>query len=485
MVEKPRIAMKQNSRISKLLGTSDPLIRALIIVGAFLRLVVAVVNGEANDDHMSVIRTIADQNRFPATNELWEAFQPKLYHTTVAMALKLSPFRAPWADIRIAQIISAAASVLTLLALAAFLRDSGISRKGQRIGVALAATTAGLVAIGGQATNDSFVILFASLALIQGCAYFRAPTLAALTRFAVCTALAVLSKGNGLVLLIAATSAFLGPLFIREASPVPSRRRVALQTACFLVLTLGPIGLFGPYRDRARAEGSPFATNLRHSPLPALFAESIVDRPGLTSLAHGLATFRLLDLLAHPKSTDHRTRYPRHRTSLWSRAYAQTVFAQFESWPPTWETKSAAVLTLGRVLLILGLAPLALLTWGLVSVTWRTIKILLPRNFNRDSWSQLFLVLCAWGYLAFAAAYAVKLRDFSSMKAIFIYPAIVAFIWIIATTVDSLEIRLDDGSWLKTGLPPLIAAFVVASCLDVISLVYQLSVFAKLGFDRL
>ena len=60
-----------------------------------------------------------------------------------------------------------------------------------------------LVGIGSQATNDTFVILFGTLSLFWGVRFFDAMSWRALFGMSGFAALAVLSKGNGLVVLLA------------------------------------------------------------------------------------------------------------------------------------------------------------------------------------------------------------------------------------------------------------------------------------------
>jgi hypothetical protein len=57
---------------------------AVLALAIVLRIAGAALNYEANDDHMAVVRIIAHEHRLPADDEEWEAFQPKLYHATVA-----------------------------------------------------------------------------------------------------------------------------------------------------------------------------------------------------------------------------------------------------------------------------------------------------------------------------------------------------------------------------------------------------------------
>jgi hypothetical protein len=141
---------------------------AVLALGILLRLYLAVVNSEANDDHLTVIRIIADEHRLPRLRDAWEGFQPKLYHVTVAFLWDLSPIHSVGVQIRIAQLVSCAAGIATLFVLRRALIRRGLSQPMRVLAFALVALNPKLCGLNAQATNDSFVILFATLALDQG-----------------------------------------------------------------------------------------------------------------------------------------------------------------------------------------------------------------------------------------------------------------------------------------------------------------------------
>jgi hypothetical protein len=200
----------------------------------------------------------------------------------------------------------------------------------------------------------------------------------------------------------------------------------------FAVLVTPAVALIGPYAGFQREFGTPFVTNWTPSPRPHLFRETLSERPGLTSVAHGLLTFRLVDLLRHPSSTDDRTHYPRHRTSVWSRVYAQAHSMRFESWPPSWASASPEVRHLTRLLLLLGLPPTVLLMAGALATSrdvlrdWRNgPHHAVTKAGEGEPWTATVLLLVATaGYVTFVALYAVRLRDYSSSKHIFVLPAL-------------------------------------------------------------
>src|SRR6266404_2529621 len=98
----------------------------VLILGVVLRLYLAVVNREANDDHLSVIRIIAFQHHLPRLREAWEGFQPKLYHVSVAVLWNLSPWQSSTARVLIAQLVACTAGIATLFIVRAALIRRGI-----------------------------------------------------------------------------------------------------------------------------------------------------------------------------------------------------------------------------------------------------------------------------------------------------------------------------------------------------------------------
>ena len=376
----------------------------------------------------------------------WEGFQPKLYHTIAALVWRLMPTHDPYALTRAAQLVSCTAGILTLLVILHLLRyldgmhDSSphAAKRTLRLPGAIAFATVALnpalAGISAQATNDAFVILFASLALYVGVRVFaegRGLDFAALVLWAT---LAGVSKGNGLVAIIAVAVSFAITAIIE---PNAARRRgAAIRGAIFVALVGLPVALIGPYYSYQRQYGTPFVTNWPPSPRPFFLQETFVERPGLTSVVYGLFTFHLVDLLRRPElgHPDDQTNYPRYRTSLWSMVYGQANSAQLMSWPPSWKARSPFRLQITRALFILGLVPTGLFACGFVAMA-REVALGWLRDRGRDFYGDalapwpatLLLLIAAAGYLAFIAVYSIRLRDYGTMKTIFILPALPAF----------------------------------------------------------
>jgi hypothetical protein len=427
---------------------------SVLVLGIVSRLWLALVNDEANDRHLPVIRIIAFEHRFPAWDEKWEAFQPKLYHLTAALVWRaMGSGSSRWALVRAAQLVSCAAGVLTLLVVVKFLRERAVPDRARIPVIALAAFNPGLVGMSTQATNDAFVILFGSLSVYYGARFFTRWRSGDFVGVCVAALLAGISKGNGLVVIVAvlATCAL---VFVRPrvAAPHGGRRAALGYGLAFALLVIPAVAFVGPYADYQRRFGSPFVTNIGQSPAPHLFRQTFEERPGLTSLAHGLLTFRLLDLLEHPASTADPTTYPAHRTSLWTRVYAQTFSIRFERTPPSWESTSRIVRNLTRILFLLGLVPVVLLALGAAAAVRDVVRGWLTdgdagssqegRDGPPEAWpATALLMLTAAGYLAFVALYSVRVRDYSTMKQIFILPGLLGFVAFTAKGIDRV------GAW--------------------------------------
>jgi Dolichyl-phosphate-mannose-protein mannosyltransferase len=443
------------------------IITAALAISVVIRVLLALVNLEANDPHLPVIGAIAFKHHFPTREEAWEGFQPKLYHSAAALVWRVLPTSDIYALTRAAQLVSGVAGIMTLFVVLRFLhrackeaqtqpvaaeRAAGaalsdvppVSPFAWAIAFAAVALNPALAGTSVQATNDAFVILFATLMLYSGLRFLSGALWRDFIALVLWAILAGLSKGNGLVAIaaVAVTFAIVALIDTRGVR----RRRIVLAGAVFVALVVPAVALIGPYYSYYRQYGTPFVTNWPRAPRPDLRYETFVGRPGLTSVVHGLLTFRLLDLLRHPESNDDPEHYPRHRTSLWSRLHAQAHSAHFENWPPSWGARDPQLAYLTRALIVLGLVPTALLVWGLAAMVreavlgwWLNQKGTESHDALADAWpATLLLLVTAVGYLAFAALYAVKLRDYSSMKVIFVLPALLALVVALELGIERL-----------------------------------------------
>jgi len=333
-----------------------------------------------------------------------------------------------------------------------------------------------LVGLNAQATNDSFVILFTSLALIKGGEFFRTGARRAFIIMSASVVLAALSKGNGLVVFIAVMLTLILAIIRPRSVPGLSRRQlVGLTTgfiAIFLVFTIS----LGSYRPNWEDTGNPFAINGDPAPWPHLFERTYVYRPGTTSIADTYFTFRFVELLRYPMITNDPVDYPLHRTSLWSQLYGRAHFGHFAQHPPSWKSTHPLVLNLGRLILALALLPTACLLMGILR---RVAVLMIPGRREASSHQarldEVLYALAAAGFLAFVVLYSLSYRDFSTMKAEFLFPGLLAYLYVFAHEAQRADARWAQWPRLRESGRWVFAALLMLYVTDVIVLAVQLT----------
>jgi hypothetical protein len=460
--------------------------KAVVVVfclGSVLRVALAMVNLEANDNHIEVISVITDENRIPDKKEFWEAFQPKLYHITVAALWRAVPIASPRIRIRSAQLVSCVAGVVTLWTVLVFLRrEAHVSAKVCCLSFSLLALNPGLMGINAQATNDSFVILFVSLALFFGYRFFARPSSKDFGWMTLSAVAGGISKGNGLVVFVAVLGVFAVALFKWPSGTHLTRHRLTLYGCVFLVAYLAVVPRVGSYWELYRRYGSPFVTPMLPAPFPKLFEKSVAYKPGVTSIADAFLTFRLLDLLRNPVSTTDTERYPLHRTSLWSQLYGRAHFAHFDPWPPSWQLPShdgqwftSLVRTLARLIFLCALFPTMLLVVAVGKRIVADLRWLIRVKPLRPRLQDWLLDLAVFGYLAFIVVYSLRLRDYAVMKAIFIFPGLLGFLTLFARECEEFYERHFEKPGVRLAADTLMVTLLLLYTADAVALLGQLT----------
>ena len=382
----------------------------MFILAIALRVLLALVNREANDNHLQVISMIADSGVNPGRDDCWECFQPKFYHAVCALMIRMLGLGPGVPRILLAQFVNVAAGIATLVFLRRFIARLAVPPLPAFWAFALIALNPGLVGIDGQATNDSFVILFSTAALYFTWLVVREYSTRALGWMTLFTVLAAVTKGSGLVVFVVEL------LVLIMALAGAARRQHLLSIAVLAGVFLATVPFLGPYARYYRLYGSPLVVSIPHDPPPAVFTETYPADAGVTSVAQAYFTFRLFDLIREPVIRTGSVGYPQHRTSLWSQLYGRAHFAQFGQWPPSWASSGPRTLAVGRAILVLALFPLLC---GLAGIG-RAVRNLL-RKAPSDSW--VFLVFGA-GFFGMIVKYTYDYRCYCTMKAIFVFPAL-------------------------------------------------------------
>jgi hypothetical protein len=445
----------------------------LLAVG--LRIMLAMLNLESNDSHFEVIEIIMRENRLPGGRDAWEGFQPKLFHLAAAGLLRLIPLPFWASRIHLTQLLNAFAGSITIGYILLFLRRQPFSEKTRFWAFSLVALNPKLIGINAQVTNDSFVILFSTLAIYFAARYFQkgaARHYLLMTLFAIC---AGISKGNGLVLFMVLLGTWIVQLafWIRRPA-LEIVKRIALPLNFFILCYLPLVAFFGQYGANYVQEGTPFGINIEPQPFPHIFEKTYVNRPGVTSIADSYFTFRWIDLLKTPYiSTQGSEAYPRHRTSLWTQVYARANSLHFDQWPLSWQTQDAWIINIGRVIFVLALVPAGLFLLGLLR---RVSSLRKPSFLSEADYLAIMLhCLALAGYIAFLVIYTLRYRDFATMKAIFIFPALISMTFFLGSGLNRLPRSLRRFSWLPALVDACLAVLLCLYTADVISLLIQLS----------
>lgn len=431
---------------------------AVLLVGIGLRVGLTLVNLAANDDHLEVVELIVDEGVTPHWRDVFEGHQPKLWHETVAALWRLGDVTDDVTRIRVAQWTSCLAGILTLLLARRFLRETALPPAAELSAFALLALNPSFVGINAQATNDSFVILFATCTLYAGWRWLRSWRPAWLAATVSAAILAQLSKAHALVAVVAVLAAAGLAFLSRERAGLPSRPVLVGAVAGFAVVFVGFVGAFGEYRETWDRSGSPFEVNLERNPFPPLLPDDyeptcetgrLCWRYGNRSLVTTYLSAPMWSLLRDPILTQDPVDYPVNRTSFWTRVYGSAHSVRYEQWPPEWADRGGAVRWLARVTYVVAVAPTAVLAWGLV----RSLAGVVRRRLGLG---ESMLALAAAGYLAFLVVMTTTYRDFSNMKAIILLPGVVAFAWVFGSAMPR---------WLVPFVAALCGLYVVDSLL--------------------
>ncbi len=421
------------SRISRYLL---PVVLALSVV---LRVSLSVVNRESNDPHMPVVRMIAENGTLPKLEDHWEGFQPKLYHATTAFLIRETGIDSESQQIILAQLLSTAAGLITLVCIFLFLRDAGVSPFILGITVALCALNPKLIGINAQATNDSFVIAACSATILYVARYVRDGRLSSFILVTLFAILSGLAKGNGILMFFLVLTV-LGVIILRDLRSGKTRAGVRSlgMVGVFMVAWVGLTLPLGQYWERYQNHGSPFVINWPKAQPPKVLTPTYPpDRPlGIVSIVQSYLTFMPIQLLRTPyvekKENERFDEPPRLRTSFWTLLYGLSHSIHFSRWPPSWGSDHWMVLNLTRMILMLAVIPTAVLLLGAGVVVRRCLSIITDNHWVESSPFDITAFVAAGGYLAFMLLYTFQYRAYVVIKAIFFFPALVSLAYCFA-----------------------------------------------------
>jgi Dolichyl-phosphate-mannose-protein mannosyltransferase len=455
----------------------DQILRLLYVVvfilSAALRLGLALVNREAFDDHIGVVNIILRTNRLPETADCPECFQPKLFYYVASTAIQVAHINLNHENsiIIATQLLNFAAGEIILALAYLLIKKRQVDHyEAGLITFALLAFNPALVAANGMASNDTFAILFSSLAIYFCWIFLKNNNIIHLFFSGFFVALGVATKTN----IWATTLAIFLALLVMS---IKGKSFLRTLIAVFFLLGVSIVTLLNPlsqYLVNLQKYGTPMTLNVVKEPFPAFFKKTYVRRPGILSIQDGIFTFKFLDLMQYPRLTLGATGYPAHRTSLWTDVYASANSVHFYNFPDSWHTPPD--FDISRGIFILALLPVTLLLYGVVSGWIYLLKgifgalnnLLVNRSYG------LFDIVFI-GYIVFIVVLALQYRDFSTMKAIYIYPAAFSFLVLFLEALIIFDnLILKQSKWITILFEAVIVLLIGLYVTDIFQMIVHL-----------
>jgi hypothetical protein len=456
----------------------------VFLLSVLLRLGLTLVNRQANDDHMEVVSIILMTHRLPTMQDCGECVQPKLFHFTVAKIIEgLGLANAPHVThVLVAQLINFLAGVIILIIIWLLIKDLPFkSEKLKLLAFSLAALNPALIGINAQATNDTFAILFSTLALYFTYVFLQRQKIKTFLSILFFTLLGISTKTHVWVTAIAILMVFFIQVWIRKEQRI---RTVIFSVMFFLtvpVLTfLNPLS---QYIANYQEYGTPASINVPMPPFPNWINYTPgcdlgqpYCRPGILSIQSGFFTFMFDKLLKYPRVTHEIENYPQFRISFWSMLYGGAHSVHFFNYPPTWSTTGTQGFMLIRGILLLALIPTSLLILGVAMETFYVLKSIFKRDLPTAQMTGYGLFVISFiGYVLFVALYTMLYRDFAFMKAIFVFPALLVFPVLFLRAGEPLYGFLSKHiRWSTSLLDAGIVALLILYVVDIGTLIAQI-----------
>ena len=282
------------------------------------------------------------------------------------------------------------------------------------------------------------------------------------------TALGIASKTNVWV-----TAVGIGITLFIQAWGTPGRTiRTAIYPLAFLVAVpfLSVINPLTQYVTNYETYGKPVLMNIGTLPLPPLSGVSKYnDRGGILSIQDGFFTFKFINLLEHPRIEYAHDNYPPNRTSFWTMLYGSANSASFSNYPPSWSNTGSEGFWLTRGIFILAILPVFFLFVGGLTETFNLLRGIFKRDFSiLQNTSHGLFALTFIGYIAFAILYALFYQTFLVLKAVFVFPALLAFPLLFLRTAETVYAFLSKRvKWSITLLNVDIIALMILYIIDI------------------
>jgi len=438
-------------------------------------------NRQSNDNHMQVVQLMLASARLPQKQDCWECFQPKMFHFTVTKVIQIFGLTGLTLNglSLVGEIINLLAGLVTLAIAWAFIARLPVKNKWLKLlAFGLVTLNPVLIGINSQATNDTFAILFSTLAIYCTYVFLQRKKFIPFILAILFSALGIASKTNVWVTAIAIVIT----LFI-QAFVSPGRTLKATIYAIAFLIAVPVLTVINPltqYVANYQTYGKPVLMNINTLPLPPLVGVSKYnDRGGILSIKDGFFSFKFINLLEHPRIEYDHDNYPPNRTSFWAMLYGSANSASFANYPPSWSTTGTQGFLLNQGIFSLAILPVLLLLMGGMTETFIMVRDI----FKRDSvvlqnTDYGLFVLTFIGYIAFTIIYALLYQTFLVMKAIFIFPALLAFpVLFLRTTEPAYAFLSKHVKWSIHILNIDMVALMVLYIMEIITLIARIRMY--------
>ncbi len=413
----------------------------IFILSISIRILLALYNREANDDHITVIKRMLEGLPVEPYS-CWECFQPKFYYETIVQLAHFLSLSKTESIIILAQIVSSTAGVGTLLMVWLFLKEQPLTPIVKNLTFAFFAFNPDFIGITNQATNDSFVIFFGTLAIYSLWKFFNTKNYIYYLFMVITTIFSALTKVTGIILFLSINCCLFINIFYNHKQFLSYKILITNIFVYILSFTIC-ILLFSPYIHNYQKLNNPFVTNIPRAPPPHFLKVTKFYRPGITSIAQGYFSFNFINLIEIPYSTNGYVFYPKHRTSLWSEMYGRFYSIHFPQWPPSWQDKSSMIIFLTRIILLLAILPTCIILLGLIN------EVLVIGSLMKKNNTWIFLIVFLF-FIASLIYYTYIYRDSGGFKPLYLYPSILSIVLFFVKGEEYIEAKHTSYSAINT-----------------------------------
>lgn len=420
----------------------NSILLSIFLIASCIRFALSFVNGYSNDDHYTVIKILVDKNIIPERADCPICYQPKLYYLICGAFIKLFNITNYESRIILSQLVNSIFGIITLAFFWLFINKQDITKTTKLIFFGGLALNAGLLSINIMGSNDSLTILMGVATCYFVDLWLRNYKLKNAILIGVFVTLTCISKGGGFVLLYAVVLFWLIHYFLNKQINKKLHVRSLVFTIVFFIAL---VPFLGGYMSNFKSRTS-FISSWNTKSSPIYFFKNFhpdtkgtMNRPGIQNIATGYFTFRWVDLIQNPFISSDEEKIQIHRTSLWSQLYGRTAFGHFSQWPPPWISTRDYLPELGRIAMFTGIIYLLCFIFGLFTIILQLLKAIKSWKLDFFLSKDMFFLIITTAFLASSVYYAYIIRDYSSMKSIYIFPGYIAYIALMIKGFKYLE----------------------------------------------